>query len=276
MSETGHKESGPLASGDKNADHRFFRFIFGFSAGAAVIVVAAYAAMFGNLEFGGPDAWSSFGNYFSGMLTPIIALVSVFVLCRTLIVQQREFRKSVKALDDTAKINSENLTQQRRFFRLQELVGSLDSLKDSIKKHEITFLLNDSVNARDAVLFGVTGPATYSNLKNLPLVLDMEEIQRIKNEIGERGCQEIFTENIDRLMDKVEHIITYLELGGLRILVDDEVELLHRSFTVLRIFAKEVGYIDVADRLNEAKIRLEDSHIINTKRYRNELKGVNL
>lgn len=58
---------------------------------AAFIAVSAYIAYFGvikNLPQGGPDSWAGFGDFLGGILNPIVGIVTVVLLVRTLQEQQ--------------------------------------------------------------------------------------------------------------------------------------------------------------------------------------------
>lgn len=65
-------------------------------AGVSIIIMfvvpGVFALTFGALDWGGPSDWATFANYFSGLVTPVVALGSVLLFFRSIIVQRNELR----------------------------------------------------------------------------------------------------------------------------------------------------------------------------------------
>lgn len=57
---------------------------------AAVAMVVAYYFSFHGAPPGGPSEWSECGDYFSGMLNPVIGIVTVILIVLTLRTTRRE------------------------------------------------------------------------------------------------------------------------------------------------------------------------------------------
>lgn len=90
-------------------DEKIFWFVaIGFIA--MVVAPTAYIIAFFDYEAGGPGEWGSFATYFSGIVTPIVALCSAVLFFRSIIVQRREFeatRNEMKAAYEL-QLNAEN------------------------------------------------------------------------------------------------------------------------------------------------------------------------
>ncbi|WP_034821018.1 MULTISPECIES: hypothetical protein [unclassified Idiomarina] len=97
---------------------------------SAVIVMAltiiVYSAVFWDFNWGGPEGWADFGGYFSGIVTPIVALGSAFLFYRSLKIQRIEFRRASKAMKDTVKLHHEAVLAQQR---ANELLNASEELK---------------------------------------------------------------------------------------------------------------------------------------------------
>nr|WP_298126438.1 hypothetical protein [uncultured Pseudoxanthomonas sp.] len=65
----------------------------------AVLAIGAYAYSFQVLPVGGPDAWSQFGNYFSGVLNPVIGIITVVLVVLTLRTTRDEAADTRKQLE---------------------------------------------------------------------------------------------------------------------------------------------------------------------------------
>lgn len=92
---------------------------------AFLLVTAAFAFMFRNTEFSGNSAeWGQFGDYFGGMLNPLLAFVGLLALLKTIRLQSQELKLSRAALDQAA----EELALSR-----EELSGSRQALEEQSK-----------------------------------------------------------------------------------------------------------------------------------------------
>lgn len=57
---------------------------------AAVVAVFAYGFTFRNLSIGDPAAWGQFGDYFGGVINPIVGMITVVLVIITLSTTRRE------------------------------------------------------------------------------------------------------------------------------------------------------------------------------------------
>lgn len=63
------------------------------------LAVIVYAYTFHLLPIGGPDAWSHFGDYFSGVLNPVIGIITVVLVVMTLRTTRDEAADTRKQLE---------------------------------------------------------------------------------------------------------------------------------------------------------------------------------
>jgi len=111
---------------DKKAGHPDEK-IFWFVAIGFIAMVAApgiYAYSFRNYDLGGPTDWGAFAAYFSGIVTPIVALCSAVLFFRSIIVQREELaetRKEMRAargLQLKMEIHRYNFDRQKQIERI--------------------------------------------------------------------------------------------------------------------------------------------------------------
>lgn len=77
----------------------------------AFFAVSAYIVYFGvvtKIPLGGPDSWAGFGDFFGGMLNPVVGIVTIVLLVRTLQAQQHAIE-----------LQREELLAQRHELQLQ-------------------------------------------------------------------------------------------------------------------------------------------------------------
>lgn len=66
---------------------------------AAAITAAVYFYWFRDAPHGGPSEWSDFGDYFSGLLNPIIGIITVILVVLTLRTTRREAADTRRQMD---------------------------------------------------------------------------------------------------------------------------------------------------------------------------------
>ncbi|MBP58033.1 MULTISPECIES: hypothetical protein [Idiomarina] len=121
---------------NKNAGHPDDK-IFWFVAIGFIAMVAApgiYIFAFRNYDLGGPDNWGSFATYFSGIVTPIVALCSVVLFFRSIVVQRREFEETRSEMR-TANALQVSVENERQKLKKQEhLERAIPIVRESNKK----------------------------------------------------------------------------------------------------------------------------------------------
>lgn len=100
----------------KHPDEKIFWFVaIGFIA--MVVAPAAYIIAFFDYEAGGPGEWGDFATYFSGIVTPVVALCSAVLFFRSIIVQREELAETRKEMQKATVIHEK---EQQHRFNLQE------------------------------------------------------------------------------------------------------------------------------------------------------------
>lgn len=123
---------------------------------ALVITIITYALTFKDNPIGGPGDWEQFASFISGILTPLVALCSVFLFYYSIEIQVRELeqtRDEMRAatnLQASAEQARENLNRQHQLEQtiprvrqiqkdLFERIGQIpDRISDSIRPFEDT------------------------------------------------------------------------------------------------------------------------------------------
>ncbi len=78
------------------------------SSGLILIsTIAAHSIVFRNLNWGDPESWSHFGTYFSGIVTPVVALGSAWLFYRSIMIQKEEFRKTRNEMEAATRIQQQ-------------------------------------------------------------------------------------------------------------------------------------------------------------------------
>lgn len=124
---------------------------------AAILVAVLYAIQFANTGIGGPERWAQFGDYFGGLMNPIVALAALWLLAANL----SELRKS-----------NEELREANRLIAMELAYRSAKDLpRFTIQRHGASSAREPSGSAADRGmtytlrLTNVGGPA--SNLSVL-------------------------------------------------------------------------------------------------------------
>jgi len=69
--------------------------------GIGVVLVLAYWIYFGGIEkapAGGPDSWGQFGDFLGGLLNPVVGTITIVLLVRTLLSQEKAIRLQTEEL----------------------------------------------------------------------------------------------------------------------------------------------------------------------------------
>lgn len=116
---------------EKHPDEKIFWFVaIGFIA--MIVAPGIYAYAFQNYNLGGPDDWGSFATYFSGIVTPIVALCSAVLFFRSILAQRDEFEKTRQEMQQATKhqVDAEehrfNLETQKQLERAISVAKDLE------------------------------------------------------------------------------------------------------------------------------------------------------
>lgn len=231
-------------------------------------VIFAYVLAFHDLPFGGPETWATFGDYFSGIMTPVAAVVSVAILCRTLVIQQREMKNTVNELKRAAQINENNLKQQHRSFKLDEFSGSLEKVRELINNHYINLVEQSILDEVGSPLNPYESrPQAGCAFSYFVSVIDRGGIEKYSEWIGKSNDLRLFPDSFRELNRYIEILIDYLRIGGLYVIITDDVVYLKKAaerirpiLDATRIRGEAATFLDSVRRLNNV---FEESRFIN-------------
>ena len=123
----------PTEAVNENAERKPGRAWLGYllvavaTLGTASFAVGCYVGQFGDSLSASQTRWGEFGDYLGGVLSPIFALIGLFVLLRTVSLQTRELELSTAELQKSASAlreQSDSLRRQnfeRTFFEMVRL-----------------------------------------------------------------------------------------------------------------------------------------------------------
>lgn len=83
--------------------------ILGLGLVSFLVVLGAYVLSFGTELSHVHSRWSEFGDFFGGLLNPVLAFLAIVMLFITLMSQMKEFRESVKHLESSARTAKDEL-----------------------------------------------------------------------------------------------------------------------------------------------------------------------
>jgi hypothetical protein len=95
----------------------------------AVGAVGVYVWAFNHLPFTeDPSAWGTFGDFFGGLLNPVVSCLTLFVAIQVWLLQGKELEETKKALRDQADTAKQQLSEQRFFDLLRVYQSTVDGL----------------------------------------------------------------------------------------------------------------------------------------------------
>ena len=90
---------------------------------AMIAAVTAFYIVFRSNVAGGPESWSNFGDYFSGVLNPIIGLITVVLVVLTLRVTRKEAADTRQKMEDQLRLMRDDQQRQDVKRRLDGLLA---------------------------------------------------------------------------------------------------------------------------------------------------------
>lgn len=179
----------------------------------AILVAVAYWFWFYNHLHkpfsSGADAWGQFGDYFGGLLNPVIAACTLFVAVRVWQLQKKELKDTQEALKEQAETAKQQRSEQRFFDVLNLYLRTLDQMvyhdksgRSAIAQWVETHLCNKPIEALPLSRFFNAGqPDVDSRRTSRP---NKEELEAAWNKVC--GFLSHYFRTIFRLLTDAEHI----------------------------------------------------------------------
>lgn len=98
---------------------------------AALVAISAYFVFFSTAipsVPGGPDSWGQFGDYFGGIINPVIGIATVILIVRTL----RTTREEAADTRDQLRVQSDHLERQVKGFEKQQELAEIQRRLDGV------------------------------------------------------------------------------------------------------------------------------------------------
>ena len=223
----------------------------------AVLAIVVYAYKFHGLPIGGPDTWSHFGDYYSGVLNPVIGIITVVLVVMTL-------RTTRVAAADTRKhleLQNKHLEVQAKLSemhkRLDGVLFEWNRLMDRVAPHEF----------QERYITG-TGTMTLSKKTVREIVEDLGrrgDLIREKqawNQPGDFTATEwnVFRRDLVPLLIELDtYCVEYERVSGSKHLTDFYKARVREGLSTLRV-AGITPYITAARLLNEPLPQGPDDH----------------
>lgn len=124
-------------------------------SGAAGVLLLAYALYFG-WHLGQKPAldaekWGQFGDFFGGLLNPMVAFAAFYWLTQSVKLQKTELSETRKALEDSALSQREQVAQSERSTRIAALTAVLNALQQQINVLEAEVSIAEKEQVRDGL-----------------------------------------------------------------------------------------------------------------------------
>lgn len=204
-----------------------------FATAIMVVAIIAFIATFWRLRFGGPEDWAIFATYFSGIVTPVVALGSIMLFFRSIVVQRRELSETRKEMQKATDIQQR---YQEHRFNLQEQEQIDRALPIAWKKLDnFHFILETLYNALKS------GEEGYKPMprKTAELLLKAAD-SRLCVESAGRSI-----EHYARLALHVTHrVYRYMEVGGDMYLRLDDINKLIVQYEVYKKLKRHIPVHD--------------------------------
>jgi hypothetical protein len=194
----------------------------GWVAVAAILAFATYFIYFGARKFalGDPDSWGDFGDYFGGIVNPVIGIITVILVVRTLQATRAEAdltREEMKVQTALFTAQLEHYGREQNLAELQKrLDGALSAWNLAVSKeheHLELMLLGENVRATPIRIDAVLGRAA--------LVSHLESLKLKPNWNAINGCWTTLLDECANLLREMgEYCVDYDSVAGNRILSD--------------------------------------------------------
>lgn len=237
--------------------------------------ILIYWANFNHLPVGGPEEWSWFSTYLSGLLTPIFAFLSLLVLCRTLVTQQRELKKTVSVATRTAEINKSQFIEQLRAQKHAEIAEELERIKLAINNHQIRFFYpKQTGNFPEDML--VLAP--IMSLNEIAGSWEHEKMSLYVDYLTEFNSQDDFNASFLALNQYISLLRSFLAVGGLFYRLEKEIWLLRECRSNLEPLISSLGFkadSPVFKFMQNVRFLVQDYRLSSTS-YENEVSKLNV
>lgn len=147
-------------------------YVLTVALAATLIAVVAYIFIFRDLPLGGPTAWAEFGDFFGGVINPIVGLATVLLVVQTLRVTRQEAAEQRKLLQHQINDASKQQVLDEHLKRLDRMLAAWSDLM--------------MVKPRMGYLDG-TGSARYFSGYTLGEAFATKELNLYVEQIAEAG-----------------------------------------------------------------------------------------
>jgi len=174
-----------------------------------VIAAVVYLSIFNNGLSKAPDNWSAFGSFFGGVFGPVISLVTLFAILKTIDLQKQLLSTQRKEFDDLSKLQRESndaQVEQTGFSKLSDYkshqlqlldqqITMFERMHDRYSKEvEQIKLAQDFLNMNAAHLRGLNSSLqetdkAASDLVRLSIEIslgDFESVEQLRKRVSER------------------------------------------------------------------------------------------
>ncbi|HHR6046647.1 TPA: hypothetical protein ACS70H_003610 [Providencia alcalifaciens] len=152
----------------------FITFLMIFFACCLVIIVGSYIFNFNNSSISNdPSDWGVLGDYFGGVLNPLISLVTLLFLIKTYLSQRKELYQSGEAADEQRQISQKTARIQLLSTQISECYERIALYRGEMDG--VTFAMNNgrSYTGIDGVLYNADNEQKHYR-KNMASKIQVE------------------------------------------------------------------------------------------------------
>jgi uncharacterized membrane protein len=188
---------------------------------AAFVLYFIFFVLVQRLPIGGPDAWGLFGDYFGGIINPVVGLVTVLLVVRTLKATRAEAKETRDEMSSQTRLLEDQARRYQIESELKEHQKRLDGVLAEWNQlaNEVRPSLSDDVIGR-----GSRPPHTLNSLLRRPDMFDLIKQVKAKQEDFQNNARlewmVVLEPEITLLAEMAEYCAEYEAASGSRALAD--------------------------------------------------------
>ena len=181
----------------------FIYILLGLVISVAISSITIYVNHFDGGLSSEHQRWGTFGDYFGGILNPIVALSAFILLAISIRIQKEELSETRNVLEESNKAQEKQATQLLLTARVNAINAQISAIDSEIMtfREETTFILSQLLNSTSALAY---------NGERMSGEKATEHIDRLSRFISERIAHK---KNLVEQLSKIEFDIFLKDLG---------------------------------------------------------------
>lgn len=223
--------------------------LLGFAFLATIFAVAVYITWFRDEPIGGPAAWSQFGDYFSGVLNPIIGVVTVVLVVLTLRTTRAEAADTRRQMDEQTKHFQQQATLTEMHKRLDGVLAEWNRILDRQAPDSFQTSQQDRISGRVSITTFTIRDVVEDLATRSQLIREKHQSPN-PDDFTAPGWQGLAHLLVPVLSELDRYCVDYQQAAGSRHLTDFYKARVREGLTTLKV-AGVTPHIATARLLNE-------------------------